>query len=133
MEVAKKNLANDRVLVPTMEVMSYLFDVGIMQRSHLDWRAIYLLIQKSHYKTGNVRKLEAAVKLYGGLCGVYPEAMTKLSSMLLHPFPKVRNCVADVVFVVSGRGKGVAWTRAGKEELGVLRGELEGWEGGGGG
>jgi tubulin-specific chaperone D len=34
-QVAKKNITNDRVLVPTLEVMSYLFDVGIMQRSKL--------------------------------------------------------------------------------------------------
>ena len=34
-QVAKKNIANDRVLVPALEVMSYLFDVGIMQRSKL--------------------------------------------------------------------------------------------------
>lgn len=35
LEVAKKNATNDRVLVPALEVMSYLFDAGIMQQSHI--------------------------------------------------------------------------------------------------
>jgi hypothetical protein len=34
-EVAKRNISNDRVLVPTLEVMSFLFDAGIMQQSNL--------------------------------------------------------------------------------------------------
>jgi len=93
-QVAKKHIANDRVLVPTMEVMGFLFDAGIMGRSNLNWRSLYLLVQKAHYKTGNVRKLEAAIKLYGGLLDVYPEALQKLTSMLLHPFPNIRNQVA---------------------------------------
>jgi hypothetical protein len=34
-EVAKRNISNDKVLVPTLEVMSFLFDAGIMQQSNL--------------------------------------------------------------------------------------------------
>jgi hypothetical protein len=82
------------------------------------------LVQKAHYKTGNIRKLEAAVKLYGGLTEVYPEPLTKLSSMLLHPFPRVRNLVAEELFVAKGVGKGVNWVKAGKVELGSIRKEL---------
>ena len=36
--------------------------------------------------------------------------------MLLHPFPKVRNHVADTLFVVRGVGKGVDWTKAKRDE-----------------
>ena len=57
-------------------------------------------MQKAHYKTGNVRKLEAAIRLYGGLIEVYPPAAEKLTSMLLHPFPKIRNQVADTLSVL---------------------------------
>ena len=95
------------------------------QTNILRWRSLYLLVQKAHYKTGNVRKLEAAIKVYGGLVHVYPEALQKLTSMLLHPFPKVRNQVADVLFVVRGLGKGVNWTKAGKEDLRRLKEELD--------
>lgn len=90
----------------------------------LRWRSLYLLVQKAHYKTGNVRKLEAAIKVYGGLLQVYPEALEKLISMLLHPFPKIRNQVADVLFVARGVGKGVNWMKAGKEDLRRLKEEL---------
>jgi tubulin-specific chaperone D len=71
-----------------------------------------------------VRKLEAAVKLYGGLMDVYPEAVEKLVGMILHPFPSIRNQVAETLFVTKGVGKGVNWVRARKEELARLRGEL---------
>jgi tubulin-specific chaperone D len=90
----------------------------------LRWRSLYLLVQKAHYKTGNVRKLEAAIKVYGGLLQVYPEAFEKLTSMLLHPFPKIRNQVADMLFIARGVGKGVNWTKAGKEDLKRLKEEL---------
>ena len=89
------------------------------------WRSLYLLVQKAHYKTGNIRKLEAAIKVYGGLLQVYPEVLEKLTGMLLHPFPKIRNQVADVMFVAKGVGKGVSWTKAGKEDLRRLKEELE--------
>jgi tubulin-specific chaperone D len=55
---------------------------------------------------------------------VYPEALEKLTSMLLHPFPKIRNQVADVIFVAKGVGKGVNWTKAGKDDLRKLKEEL---------
>jgi hypothetical protein len=89
------------------------------------FKSLYILTQKAHYKTGNVRKLEAAIKLYGGLLGVYPEAVQKLSSMLLHPFPNIRNQVADTLWVDKGVGKGVNWVKAKKDDLKILLEELE--------
>jgi tubulin-specific chaperone D len=85
------------------------------------WRDLYRLVQNAHYKTGNIRKLEAAVRVYGGLVEVYPEALDKLTNMLLHPIPTLRNKAADTLFTVKGVGKGVNWARAKKEDLGRLR------------
>ena len=34
-EVTKRNISNDRVLVPTLEVIGFLFDAGIIQQSNL--------------------------------------------------------------------------------------------------
>lgn len=62
--------------------------------------------------------------MYGGLVEVYPEALQKLTGMLLHPFPKVRNQVVDTLFVIKGVGGGVNWVTARKEQLGVLKREL---------
>ena len=139
--ILKKNFKNDRLLVPAMEVMGFLFDYHIMQRSStkyylsssfisvdenfrltvLSWRNLYALIQNAHYQSGNVRKLEAAVKLYGGLLDVFPDAVQKLSSMLLHKYPKVRNEAADTLFVKKGVGKSVNWLSAKQVDVERLR------------
>jgi len=82
------------------------------------------LTQKAHYKTSNIRKLEASIKIYGGLLEVYPDAIEKLTSMLLHPYPNVRNAAADYLFVRRGVGGGLDWTRARKLDLAKLKEEL---------
>lgn len=50
--------------------------------------------------------------------------MQKLSSMLLHPFPRIRNLVAEELFVGKGVGKKVNWTKASKGDLAELMKEL---------
>lgn len=91
----------------------------------VSWRDLYRLVQNAHYKTGNIRKLDASVRVYGGLIEVYPEALDKLTKMLLHPIPTLRNTVADTLFTIKGIGKGVDWSRAKKEDLGGLREGLD--------
>ncbi|KAI1503965.1 tubulin folding cofactor D C terminal-domain-containing protein [Biscogniauxia marginata] len=70
----KRYAGQDRVVVPTLEVVAYLFHVGLLQRCHhyedLNLRQLCLLVQKAAYKTGNVRKLEACVKVYGAIAAV---------------------------------------------------------------
>ncbi|KAI9777363.1 MAG: hypothetical protein M1835_005261, partial [Candelina submexicana] len=68
-EVLKRNSNNDRVAVPAMEVLSFfLFDTGFAARvGGFEWRALFTNVQKAHFKSGNVQKLEAAVKIYAGL------------------------------------------------------------------
>ena len=134
-EVLRRNIRNDRILVSAMEVMAFLFDAGIMQKhaihftdvqnDNFKWADLYSLIQKAHYKTGNVRKLEAAIKLYSGLAVVYPSALDKLLSLLLHPFPKVRNQAADSIFAVRGVCKGINWAKAKKVDVEELKKTLK--------
>lgn len=143
--IMKRSLKNDRIVVPAMEVMGFLFDYQIMQHSatkyvhplsplplfqpepqltYSSWRSLYALIQNAHYQSGNIRKLEAAVKLYGGLLDVYPDASQKLTSMLLHKYPKVRNEAADTLFAKGDVGKGVNWVKAKQADLVKLRDTL---------
>jgi len=63
-------------------------------------------------KSGNIRKLEAAVKIYGGMADRCRNALQKLTSMLLHPIPKIRNLAAEELWVQRGVGKSVDWTKA---------------------
>jgi hypothetical protein len=83
-----------------------------------------MFIQNAHYKTPNVRKLEAAVKLYGALSEVYPPAVTKLTGILLHAYPTIRNLAAEEIFVVKGVGKSVNWGKARKADMEQVRSHL---------
>lgn len=49
-------------------------------------------MQKAHFKTTNMARLEAAIKAYAPLCRLghlRAEVLKKMVSMLLHPFPRV--------------------------------------------
>jgi hypothetical protein len=113
LQLLRDNLANDRLLIPALEMLGFLFDTRIIQRlngssfqyvaamiSSSRWfmliqrrhRSLLSLIQKAHFKSGNVSKLETAVKVYGGMTelpSLQEEATKKLFSMLVHPFAKV--------------------------------------------
>ncbi|UQC89642.1 beta-tubulin cofactor d [Colletotrichum lupini] len=60
----------DRVVVPTLEIVAFLCHVGLFQKCRgVDLRHLCLQVQKAGYKTGNVRKLEACIKVYGCVAG----------------------------------------------------------------
>lgn len=136
-EMMKISIGNDRILVPTMEIMCFLFDYAIFKEdfeygthptasvltNSTSLGSLFILAQRAHYKTGNVRKLEAAVKIYGCLAVCqYAKATDKLTSLLLHPIPLIRNQAADTLFsVTGGLGKGVNWVTAKKADVETLR------------
>lgn len=64
------------------------------------------------------------MKLYGGLLDVYPDASQKLTSMLLHKYPKVRNEAADTLYAKRDVGKGVNWMKANQADIVKLRDSL---------
>lgn len=51
--------------------------------------------------------------------------MEQLVKMVIHPFPKVRWCAVEEVFVRRGGGKGVDWGKAKKGEIEALREEIK--------
>jgi hypothetical protein len=147
--------ANDRTAVPTLEIMAFLFHVGVygqMSGTGYDWRKLCLLVQRAGYKSGNVRKLEAVVGVYGGVASLsvrgekdreaeeglrngVKEARRRLGALLSHPWPRVRSAVVDelwgMVLVAGQEGRvkmaeevlmGVDW---GKADKGAVRGLVE--------
>ncbi|KAI3401323.1 hypothetical protein diail_11406 [Diaporthe ilicicola] len=139
----------DRVMVPTLEIISFLLSTGLYQRTEtVDFKSLCLQSQKASYKTGNVRKLVACIKVYGGIAnmgsdaiGLAPmangtleekrreavaEARKRLGALMLHPWPRVRSAVVDELWNVlsgheadkAGRLKGVDW---GTAEKGILK------------
>ncbi|KAK8079801.1 hypothetical protein PG997_007619 [Apiospora hydei] len=118
----KVHQGQDRVIVPTLELTAYLFNVGALHRSQdINLRQLCLLTQKAGYKTGNVRKIEACIKVYGGVAAAdqqanndtispelrskraegVAEARRRLGAFLLHPWPHVRALVIDELWGLS--------------------------------
>lgn len=118
----KARQGQDRIVVPTLEIVSFLFSVGIYQRSKtVDLRSLCLQVQKAGYKSGSVRKLEACVKVYGGVAAILQHrgsdlvpmatdaletkrresvvgARKRLGALAIHPWPRVRSSVVDVLW-----------------------------------
>lgn len=144
----KARQGQDRVIVPTLEIIAFLLSVGLYQRTRaVDFKSLCLQSQKASYKTGNVRKLIACVKVYGGIANMgndagalapmasdaleqkrreaFAEARKRLGALMLHPWPRVRTSVVDELWNVlsgheadkAGRLKGVDWGTAEKGAL----------------
>lgn len=113
----------DRVLVPTLEVVAFLFHVGLFARRRaVNYKSLCLQVQKACYKTGNVRKIEACTRVYGAIAALgrdagataaaaaasapdgraeddgAREARARLGALLFHPWPRVRSMVVDTLW-----------------------------------
>ncbi|KAK3307569.1 tubulin folding cofactor D C terminal-domain-containing protein [Chaetomium strumarium] len=136
----------DRVLVSTLEVAAFLFHVGIFGRcTGVNYKNLCLQVQKACYKTGNVRKIEACIRVYGAIAAlgrdVIPtahagdggdpskrqegarEACIRLGALMFHPWPRVKSMVVDELWGLrhddpAAQGlKSVDWGRAEKEKI----------------
>ncbi len=118
-DLIRENISNDRLAVPTLEFVAFLFEAGVLQRlrdQDFAWRSLFTEVRKAHFKSGNVQKIEAAVKIYAGMMTVprvRVEVQEKLCSMLLHPYPKIRNTAADALLIVTEDESlmGVNWSK----------------------
>jgi hypothetical protein len=64
----KTRQAQDRFVVPTLQIVAFLLHAGLFQKCELvDARTLCLEVQKAAYKSGNVRKIEACIKIYGSI------------------------------------------------------------------
>ena len=118
-DLVRGNINNDRLAVPTLEFLAFLFEAGVLQRlrdQNFAWKRLFNEVRKAHFKSGNVQKIEAAVKIYAGMMAVPSvrgEVQEKLCSMLLHPYPKIRNATADALLIVTKDESltGVNWSK----------------------
>lgn len=129
----KTRQGQDRVLVPTLEIIAFLFHVGFFQKSTVNFRSLCLQTQKAGYKSGNVRKLEACVKVYSGIASMgdqagaeagVMEARKRLGALFFHPWPRIKSIVVDALWGLLGdqedvaeRLKGVDWGVAKKPQI----------------
>ncbi|KAE8146237.1 tubulin folding cofactor D C terminal-domain-containing protein [Aspergillus avenaceus] len=104
--VLSDNLQDDRYAIPVLELLAFLLDsytTSILpQSTDPSLRKLFVLVQKAHFKSSNIARLEAAVKVYASLSRIpslRADVLKKMTAMLLHPFPRVRNTVADYLFM----------------------------------
>lgn len=150
----KRYLGQDRIVVPTLEVVAFLFSTtGLLLgggaaggSSCINLRQLCLLAQKAAFKTGNVRKLEACVKVYGAIAAAPPpasvapgdeelalasrkredgvrEARRRLGALMLHPWPRVRAMVADELWTISSTTSAADGGGDGTGEQNAYKGE----------
>lgn len=99
--------AEDVIVVPTLEVIAYLFHAGLFQQNcGTSLRTLCLQTQKAGFKTGNIRKILACVKVYGSVAALGAdgmlEARRRLGALMFHPWPRVRMAVVDEVWGFMG-------------------------------
>jgi hypothetical protein len=132
----------DRVLVPTLEVVAFLFHVGVFARcAGVSYKSLCLQAQKACYKSGNVRKIEACVRVYGAIADLgrgdslsapdgVREARARLGALMFHPWPRVKSMVVDELWGLfyddpAALGlQGVDWGRADKAKIKTVVGAL---------
>lgn len=133
----------DRVVVPSLEMLAFLWNRGVLARcGGVECVELCRQVQRVCYKTGNIRKIEAGIKVYGAVAAMAAEeaeeeeggreARRRLAALLFHPWPRVRTLVVDELWgVVSSVGvepakklKGVDWGRADKGAIKGLVDEL---------
>ncbi|KAJ0160456.1 Tubulin-specific chaperone D, partial [Colletotrichum tanaceti] len=143
----KTRQGQDRVVVPTLEIVAFLCHIGLFQKCReVEPRNLCLQVQKAGYKTGSVRKLEACIKVYGCVAGFggegeaasldsapvelqakrragVIEARKRLGALMFHPWPRVRSLVVDELWKLFGDDggadllKSVDWSKAEKASI----------------
>ncbi|KZL79478.1 beta-tubulin cofactor d [Colletotrichum incanum] len=142
----KTRQGQDRVVVPTLEIVAFLCHVGLFQKcQEVDPRHLCLQVQKAGYKTGSIRKLEACIKVYGCVAGFEEseeanldsmpvelrdrrragilEARKRLGALMFHPWPRVRSLVVDEMWKIFSEDgsadslKSVDWSKAEKTSI----------------
>ncbi|QKX58538.1 uncharacterized protein TRUGW13939_05663 [Talaromyces rugulosus] len=103
--ILEANLSDDRYAIPAMEVASFLLDTYVsgsgLELKKTSLRKLFILVQKAHFKSSNIPRMETAVKIYSALSRIptlQVEVFKKMTSMLLHPYPKVRIAVSDSLY-----------------------------------
>ncbi|PYH44553.1 tubulin-specific chaperone D [Aspergillus saccharolyticus JOP 1030-1] len=128
--ILSANIQDDRYAIPVLEFLAFLLD-GFHIRTTEDNEEVlarlFVLVQKAHFKTTNMARLEAAVKVYAPLSRtsgagdsvgqLRREVLKKMTGLLLHPFPRIRSAVAEYLYMETGAEvvKVEDWTRTNRE------------------
>ncbi|PWY84933.1 hypothetical protein BO70DRAFT_395611 [Aspergillus heteromorphus CBS 117.55] len=104
-KILGENLQDDRFAIPVLELLAFLLDGFVCNVSEdvvPSLRKLFVLVQKAHFKSSNILRLEAAARAYASLSRIEQlrtDVLKKMTAMLLHPFPRVRNTVAEYLYM----------------------------------
>ncbi|QSZ29950.1 hypothetical protein DSL72_004468 [Monilinia vaccinii-corymbosi] len=115
---------NDRVIIPTLEIIALLLDMELMYNHYnaTQYRKLYNQIVKEAFKSTEIPKLLAAAKCYGRLALSYPNAIDRLLTLLWHYYPKVRVAAVDELWdlgITCVKGKDCKFMKSKKLVLGI--------------
>jgi len=101
--ILNDNVQDDRYAIPTIEFFAFLIDSYAVTGEELDpvFRSVFVLVQKAHFRSSNIARLEAAIKVYAALARLDPlrnGALKKMTGFLIHPFPRV--CWTNIFFAM---------------------------------
>ncbi|KAJ5315463.1 hypothetical protein N7476_005770 [Penicillium atrosanguineum] len=104
--ILTNNVQDDRYAIPTIEFVAFLIDSYAVAGEELDpiFRSVFVLVQKAHFRSSNIARLEAGVKVYGAMARLGPlrnGVLKKMIGLLVHPFPRIRASAADYLFTVT--------------------------------
>jgi len=93
--VLRENLPDDRYAIPVIDFLAFLIDSFVVSGQgdpELVFRKVFVLVQKAHFRSSNIQRLESAVKVYAALSrldALRIDVLKKMTGLLLHPFPRV--------------------------------------------
>ncbi|PHH68866.1 hypothetical protein CDD82_220 [Ophiocordyceps australis] len=111
-------LGQDGIVVATLETAAFLLNCGLQQPQAC--AKLCAQVHRAGHKSGNVRKLLACVRVYGGVASMMAwdatagggtgleaaagEARKRLGALMFHAWPRVRNAVVDELWGLFGCG-----------------------------
>ncbi|EFR03202.1 tubulin-folding cofactor D [Nannizzia gypsea CBS 118893] len=107
--ILEENITDDRYAIPTVESFAFLLENSFAPETlELDpdsLKRLFRLVQKSHFKSTNIPRIEAALKVYYCLYNyelLRRNVVSKMANMLLHPYPKIRSLSSEYLFLKTG-------------------------------
>lgn len=129
LEYLKVSSADDRIAIPTMELLAFIVEQSAakaaLMTGYQQQVDLMEVMQTVHLPSSSLPRVEASLKVYSSLLAVErtrKAALERLTRMLLHRYPKIRNAVADTLLLHTDAEEIISndWSRpAGELKLAV--------------
>jgi tubulin-specific chaperone D len=106
--IAESESTEESQVIPLLDFCTFMVEQDLLafDSDSFPSRA-YTAFQKVHTTTASIERLDALIRLYSAFLmypGLRSKVLDKLTRLLLHRYPKIRNAAADVLYVDTGEG-----------------------------